>query len=508
MKSIYRLLQIMRVIIRYRLSDLLLNAIKLPVLKPLVYLTPWRYLPCAYKSQAVRIRLALEGLGAIFIKFGQTLSTRRDLLPADVGDELAKLQDTCPPFDGELAAQMIEVSLGKKLEEIFVFFDKKPLASASISQVHSARTLDGQEVVVKVLRPNIRAHVKKDLNLLASIAKLIHRHKPLLRAPEAVMELARILHYELDMLQEAANTDRLRRNFTNSELLYVPKVYWHLTTKQVLVSERIYGTPINDIAGLKVKNIDLKTLAENGVIIFFKQVFEHNFFHADMHPGNIFVSNSGKYNGVDFGIMGTLPEADLHHLSESFLGFFNGDYKRIAKAYLQVGYIRSDIDLNAFENSIASVCIPLLEKPLSEISFGKVLLSLLEEAKHFQIEVQPQLLLLDKTLLNIEGLGRQLYPQLDLWATAKPFLENLSRQKFKPKTVYQNLKQYAPEWLSTLPRLPQMSRTLVKELADNSHNQRRQIKQLTQLQQSFNQQKQYNKLLLILVFIIVALLFN
>lgn len=507
MKNFYRLLQIIKVVIRYHLAQPLLSSINLGILKPLIYLLPWHYLPLKHPEQAVRIRLALEDLGPIFVKFGQTLSTRQDLLPEDIGLELAKLQDTCPPFDSNEAIAMIERSLGVKIEQKFSRFDKEPLAAASIAQVHTAQTLLGDEVAIKVLRPHIRQKVDKDISLLASLARLIHRHKPLFRAPEAVSELKRILHNELDMIHEAANANRLAQNFKHSDLLYVPKVYWDLSSKQVLVSERIYGTPVNDIATLKVKGIDLKQLAENGVIIFFKQVFEHNFFHADMHPGNIFVGDNGQYHGVDFGIMGTLSEADLHYLSESFLGFFNQDYHRIALAHLEAQHISSDIDLAAFENALVGVCIPLLKKPLSEISFAKVLLSLLQEGKRFQIEAQPQLLLLDKTLFNVEGLGRQLYPELDLWSTAKPFLENLSQQKYQLKSLYRVLKKHAPEWLDTLPKLPQLSLATLRHLNDREIYAQQQAKQLQQLSQKIKQQNQQNRLLLTLICTIAAITF-
>ncbi len=505
MKPFYRLWKIIAVVIKYRLSDLLLDLLKLPTLKPLVYLTPWQYFPNKEQSEAVRIRLALEELGPIFIKFGQTLSTRRDLLPEQIGLELSKLQDTCPAFDSKQAVQMISQSLGGDLTEFFTRFDEKPLAAASIAQVHTAQTLSGDEVVVKVLRPNIKAIIDKDLALLAKLAQLIDTKKPLLRAPEAVLELRRILHNELDMVNEAANTDRLAKNFKNSDLLYVPKVYWALSTKQILVSERIYGTPVNDIATLRAKNIDLQTLARQGVIIFFTQVFEHNFFHADMHPGNIFVGDNGQYHGVDFGIMGTLSKTDLWYLSESFLGFFNEDYHRIAMAHLKAGHIKDTIDIDAFENSLAGVCIPLLKKPLSEISFGQVLMKLLGEAKRFDIEVQPQLLLLDKTLLNVEGLGRQLYPELDLWATAKPFLERLSKQKYQPEFIFKQCKQHLPEWINTLPSLPQLSHDVLSQLATASKNNTQQQTQLNALEVALKRQVKQNNLLLALLCAIAAL---
>ena len=446
MRDFLRLLRIVTILIRYRLDALLLSIPALKFFKPLLYLLPWHYLPLTRRPRGERIRLSLECLGPIFIKFGQTLSTRRDLLPDDVGLELSKLQDACPSFAGDVAVKIIEKSLAKKLEHIFTKFDKTPLASASIAQVHSALTLAGDAVVVKVVRPHIKAQIKRDIRLMYRFAKWLNKHPDGRRLSPvgAVSEFERIIYGELDMLNEAANANRLRTNFKHSNLLYVPKIYWDLSRENILVSERIYGTPISDVKTLKAKNINLQQLAENGVIIFFSQVFEHNFFHADMHPGNIFVGDDGKYLGVDFGIMGSLSEADKYYLTESFLGFFNEDYNRVARAHLDSGWVDEEIDLIAFENAISVVCTPLFKKNLNEISFGEVLLSLFKQAKRFNMHIQPQLLLLDKTLLNIEGLGRALYPNLDLWTTAKPFLEKLAKQKYQPRTLFRAFKARAP----------------------------------------------------------------
>ena len=505
MKNLFRLVQITSVLIRYRLDDLLLSTSFLKAFRWVLYLMPWHYLPLGKKPRAQRIRLALETLGPIFIKFGQTLSTRRDLLPEDIGLELAKLQDTCPPFDSKQAVAMVEASLraklGKTINELFARFDIEPLAAASIAQVHTAQTHAGDEVVVKVVRPNIKAEIDRDITLLYRLARHISKHPEgrRLNAPQVVAQFEKIIHNELDMINEAANTNRLRNHFLNSDLLYVPKVYWDLSTKQVLVLERIYGTPVNDIATLKAKNINLKKLAEDGVIIFFSQVFEHNFFHADMHPGNIFVADNGKYNGVDFGIMGSLTQADQHYLAESFLGFFNQDYRRIALAYVKSGWVKESVDLDAFENALAGVCIPLFQKPLGEISFGQILLSLLQEAKRFDMHIQPQLLLLDKTLLNIEGLGRQLYPELDLWSTAKPFLEKLSKQKYQAKHIFNTLKTQAPQWLDTLPFLPKLSTEVLNQLSHNAQNNRTQQAQLNQIEVLLKRQTKQNNLLLAMI---------
>ncbi len=495
MQNFVRLISIFIIIVRYRLDDLLLSTPVLKVFKPLIYLMPWHYFIANDKPRGERIRLGLEALGPIFIKFGQTLSTRGDLLPEDIHLELAKLQDKCPPFDSKEAISIVEKSLGAKIGELFKVFDIKPLAAASIAQVHSAITKSGNEVVLKIVRPNVAQQISKDISLMRLVAKILAKHPDgkRLNPKEVVLEFEKIITNELDMLNEAVNTDRLRKNFLNSNLLYVPKVYWDLSSRNILVSERIYGTAVNDIKTLQAKNINLKQLAENGVIIFFSQVFEHNFFHADMHPGNIFVADDGKYLGVDFGIMGSLSDLDKYYLAESFLGFFNKDYRRIALAYLKSGWVKDDIDIEAFTNAIAAVCTPLFQKPLDEISFGQVLLSLLQQAKRFDMYIQPQLILLDKTLLNIEGLGRQLYPKLDLWATAKPFLEKLSKQKYSPKQILKNLKQQAPEILAKLPELPVVASNILQTLEDGNKKHKLQIKQLQQINNKLEQQQNKQK---------------
>lgn len=471
MHNFVRLLAILRILMRYRIDALLLSASFLKCYKPLLYLTPWHYIPRKKRTKGQRIRLALEELGPIFIKFGQTLSTRRDLLPQDIGDELAKLQDACPAFDGEQAKAMIEQSLDGEVDKLFKNFDIQPLASASIAQVHTATTHQGDEVVVKVVRPNIEKTIKRDIALMYDLAKFVNKYpvSKKIRPSELVAEFEQIILTELNMLKEAENATQLRANFTGSDLLYVPKVHWDLCSENVLTTERIYGTPVGDIAKLKADGVDLKRLSEDGVIIFFTQVFKHNFFHADMHPGNIFVGPEGHYIGVDFGIMGVLNTSDKDFLADIFLAFFNQDYHGVAKAYVESGWANSTTDIRAFEKAIGRICEPMFKKSLDEISFGQVLMDLMTEAKNFDITVQPQLLLLDKTLLNIEGLGRQLYPKLDLWATAKPFLEDLVKEKYSMKSTLKKLKEKAPEILKEIPELPDLMINAFKQIDKIKH---------------------------------------
>ena len=497
MRSLLRLFGIFGVIIRYRLDTLILSTPLLKSFKPLLYLIPWYYFPIKKYTRAQRIRLALERLGPVFIKFGQTLSTRRDLLADDIGAELAKLQDSCPPFEVSKAKQVIEKSAGKSIEKLFASFENKPLASASIAQVHCAVTHSGDKVVVKVVRPGIKKQIERDIKVMYMLAKLVNKHHDgkRLRPLELTKEFENIIFKELNMMTEAANASLLRKNFHDSNMLYVPKIYWELTNPNVLVLERIYGVSVTDIDTLKSNNIDFKRLAENGVKIFFTQVFKDNFFHADMHPGNIFVAKDGKYVGVDFGIMGSLSEADQYYLAENFLAFFSQDYKRVAKAHLDSGWIAEDTNVLEFEAAIRSVCEPIFEKPLGEISFGLMLLSLFKEAKRFNIYIQPQLLLLDKTLLNIEGLGRILYPQLNLWETAKPFLEDLVAEKYSFKKYFKKLKYEAPQILKELPQLPILIINALKQI-DNHKNDNNFYKKQINIINKQLQKNSYNQTLI------------
>ncbi|ATG75440.1 ubiquinone biosynthesis regulatory protein kinase UbiB [Zobellella denitrificans] len=415
-------------------------------------------------SRGKRIRLALESLGPVFIKFGQMLSTRRDLLPLDIAEELALLQDRVPPFDGALARKQIERSLQHPIEALFDDFDERPLASASIAQVHTARLKTGQEIVIKVIRPGIEKVIEADVSLMYSMATLIARLVPerssRLRPVEVVEEYRKTLLDELNLLREAANAIQLRRNFEGSRTLYVPEIYPSYCHENVLVMERIYGIPVSDIEALEANGTNMKLLAERGVEVFFTQVFRDSFFHADMHPGNIFVSyehpEDPQWIGIDCGIVGTLNRDDKRYLAENFLAFFNRDYRKVAELHVESGWVPADTKVEEFESAIRTVLEPIFEKPLSEISFGHVLLNLFNTARRFNMAVQPQLVLLQKTLLYVEGVGRQLYPQLDLWKTAKPFLEDWMQQQVGYKAVINAVKEKAPFWAEKLPDLPEL----------------------------------------------------
>ena len=403
----------------------------------------------------------MEQLGPVFVKFGQMLSTRRDLLADDIALELALLQDKVPPFSSEDAVASIESSLEGKVAELFAQFDFEPLASASIAQVHGAVLHSGEQVVVKVLRPDIKKTIDRDLSLmymLADMASSFWSEGKRLRPREVVSEYEKTIYDELDMQREAANAAQLKRNFKDSCELYIPEVYWDYTRGEVMVMERIKGIPISDIEALSAAGIDMKKLAERGVNIFFTQVFQDNFFHADMHPGNIFVSEecplNPSYIAVDFGIVGTLTEEDRHYLSQNLLAFFDQDYHKVAKLHVESGWVPADTRVEEFESSIRTVCEPIFEKPLEEISFGQVLLRLFQTARRFEMEVQPQLVLLQKTLLNIEGLGRQLYPQLDIWQTARPVLKGFMIEQNSPLTVLREIKRNVPDWGRMMPEMP------------------------------------------------------
>jgi ubiquinone biosynthesis protein len=406
-----------------------------------------------------RLRRALETLGPIFVKFGQVLSTRRDLVPLDIADELALLQDRVPPFPSDLAVAEVERSLGKPIHVLFSGFEKDPVASASIAQVHIATLHDGTEVAVKVLRPAVEAAIARDLALLETAAGLVERFWAdgrRLKPREVIAEFARHLDDELDLMREAANASQLGRNFAGSPLLLVPAVYWDLCAQRVMVMERMHGTPISQVEMLRSKQIDIPALARAGVEIFFTQVFRHGFFHADMHPGNILVADDGRYIALDFGIMGTLTEVDKNYLAQNFLGFFNRDYRRVAQAHLDAGWVPAGTRVDQFEAAIRAVCEPIFARPLKEIYFGKLLLRLFQTSRRFNVEVQPQLVMLQKTLLNIEGLGRELDPDLDLWQTAKPFLERWMREQVGWRGLVRTIRHEAPFWAATLPQLPRL----------------------------------------------------
>ncbi|BCG14387.1 ubiquinone biosynthesis regulatory protein kinase UbiB [Vibrio sp. Vb5031] len=442
------------------------------------------------KPLGERLRLVLQELGPVWIKFGQMMSTRRDLFPPHIADPLALLQDQVAPFDGELAKKQMEQALGGPLEKWFTEFDIKPLASASIAQVHTARIKDtNQEVVLKVIRPDIRPVIDSDLKLMHRMARIVAGAMPearRLKPVEVVREYEKTLLDELDLRREAANAIQLRRNFEGSEELYVPEVFPDFSNETVMVSERIYGIQVSDIEGLKANGTNMKLLAERGVSVFFTQVFRDSFFHADMHPGNVFVKPEHPENpmwiGLDCGIVGTLNSEDKRYLAENFLAFFNRDYRRVAELHVDSGWVPADTNVDEFEFAIRIVCEPIFAKPLCEISFGHVLLNLFNTARRFNMEVQPQLVLLQKTLLYVEGLGRQLYPQLDLWETAKPFLEEWMMNQVGPQALVNAIKDRAPFWAEKLPELPELLYDSLKQ--GKAMNQR-----MDQLYQGYRQSK-------------------
>ncbi|MCK4742549.1 MAG: ubiquinone biosynthesis regulatory protein kinase UbiB [Sulfuriflexus sp.] len=457
LQQILRLIYINFVLTRHGLDEFIFATHLLRPLRFINLLLPWNWLRRVKAPRGERIRLALEDLGPIFVKFGQILSTRRDLLPDDIADELALLQDNVPSFSIQQSRAIIETAYGDKIENIFTTFTDEPLASASIAQVHSATLPNGDSVIVKVLRPNVEKIIRRDLVLLDYLARLAERfwsEGKRLRPCEVVEDYKHTILDELDLMREAANASQLKRNFEGSPDLYVPEIYWSLARKNVMVMERIHGHPVSDIKSLKAHGIDLKKLSERGVEIFFTQVFKHNFFHADMHPGNVFVADDGQYIAVDFGIMGTLSHDDQRYLAENFLAFFNRDYHRVAELHVESGWVPKTTRVEEFESAIRSVCEPIFERPLKDISFGNLLLRLFQTARRFDMPVQPQLVLLQKTLLNIEGLGRQLYPELDLWQTAKPFLERWMNEHIGWRGLVKSLKQNAPLMAEKLPEIP------------------------------------------------------
>jgi ubiquinone biosynthesis protein len=456
-----RLLQIHRVLVKHGLDEFVRGTRFAGPLRLAYLASPAAWFQLKHKgTRGERLRLALQELGPIFMKFGQALSTRRDLLPADIADELARLQDRVPPFDAAIARQIIEQALGKPVSEAFLQFDESPLAAATIAQVHTAQLQDGSEVVVKVVRPGIRERIDRDLEVLNALAVLAvqywnvgHKLKPI----EVVREYQKTILDELDLMREAANASQLRHNFAGSRLLYAPRVYFDLCRSNVMVMERVRGVQISDMEELRRRGTNIQRLAESGVEIFFTQVFRHNFFHADMHPGNIFVLTDDPqqpvYAAVDFGIVGTLDPRDQHYLAENFLAFFNHDFRRVAQLHIDSGWLPAGTRVDEVESAVRTVCEPIFNKPLKEISFAQVLIRLFEAAQRFDMEIQPQLILLQKTLFQIEGLGRQLYPELDLWKTAKPILEEWMRTRLSPLGVMR-------EWRKQLPDIGEAIRTV------------------------------------------------
>ena len=462
---IFRIIFIIFIVLKFRLDEffkLRKNSLLSILLYPLSLIKPKK------NNRAIRLRLALESLGPIFIKFGQMLSTRKDLLPNDIAIELSKLQDKVPPFEFEKVKQTIENAYSKKISSVFKEFNEKPVASASVAQVHFAILHNGEKVAVKILRPNIESEVKKDIKLLHLIANILYKiwsDGKRLKPDEVVSEFERHTQSELNLLLEAGHCSHLGENFKDKKLLVVPSVFWDYCHEKVMVMERMDGIPISNIDAIKKNKINLSELAKNGVEIFFTQVFRDGFFHADMHPGNIQVAKSGKYIAMDFGIMGTLNDQDKLYLAKNFAAFFKRDYREVARVHIESGWVPAETSIDEFENAIRSVCEPIFNKPLKDISFGKLLIRLFQTSKKFNMEIQPQLTMLQKTLLNVEGLGRELDPNLDLWVTARPFLENWLKEQIGPKNLINRIKKEFPNWVDIAPQLPTLLHAYL-----NNHN--------------------------------------
>jgi len=468
---LFRLLRINFVLMRYNIDEIILGTHWLYPLRFLIYFNPYYWVLDKKLSRGERIRRALEELGPIFVKMGQIISTRRDLLPDDIYTELAKLQDRVPPFSGVEAKKIIENALGCRIENVFSAFELQALASASIAQVHAGTLLSGEAIVVKVLRPNIGKIIARDIDLLMTFAKIAEKYLTQtkdFKPRQLVNEVAQTLQDELDLMREGANASQLRRNFSDSKILYVPKIYWEHCRSNILVMERIYGIPIHDIERLRKANINLKKLAERGLEIFFTQVFRDSFFHADLHPGNIFVNDSDPQNPtyivVDFGIVGSLSQNDQRYLAENMVAFFKRDYQRVAELHIDCGWIPPHTRIDQFEGAIRSVSEPIFELPLRDISFGKLLLRLFQVARRFHINIQPQLVLLQKTLLSIEGLSRHLAPDLDLWATASPQIEKWLKKQVGVKAFLSRIKNNLPLWSEQLPEIPSLLHDVLYEI--------------------------------------------
>ncbi|MFK7957187.1 MAG: ubiquinone biosynthesis regulatory protein kinase UbiB [Lysobacterales bacterium] len=459
-RQLRRLAGIASVLAKYRLEDILANTSLSRMAKAIAWVQPWRA-KATDEPLGRRLRMALDDLGPIFVKLGQMLSTRRDLLPKDIADELAMLQDQVAPFPGDQARAAVEKALGEPISEVFAKFEDNALASASVAQVHAAELKNGDKVVVKVLRPGIAKKVRRDLELITIIAGMADRYWAAaahVRPLELVAELAGTLKNELNLQREAANASQLKRNFADDRELYVPAIYWDYTHKQVMVMERVYGIPIDNVDELRGAGVDMKLLAERGNRIFYTQVFRDNFFHADMHPGNILVDvtdpKDPTYIALDFGIVGSMPSEHLHYLAENFLAFFNQDYRRVAALHIEAGWIPATSRIDQVESAVRAVCEPQLAKPLSEISFAQVLFQLFDVARQFELTAQPELILLQKTLLNIEGVGRQVYPELDIWTTSKPVMEKIMADRLGVDAAAKDLQQRLPAWMARTPKVP------------------------------------------------------
>ncbi len=484
------------VVLRYGLDELLLSGFPNPLLRALrSVITIGRNLKA---PRGQRLREALEALGPIFVKFGQVLSTRRDLMPPDIAEELARLQDRVPPFPSQIAVATIERAFGQKLDQVFASFDQQPVASASIAQVHFAVLHDGREVAVKVLRPGMLPVIDKDLGLMRLMAGWVEKFSAdgkRLKPREVVAEFDKYLHDELDLVREASNAAQLRRNMSDLDLVLIPEMYWDWCRTEVLVMERMKGVPISQVARLREAGVDIPKLARDGVTIFFTQVFRDGFFHADMHPGNIQVSldpaTFGRYISLDFGIVGTLTQFDKEYLAQNFTAFFRRDYKRVAELHIESGWVPEDTRVDELEAGIRSVCEPYFDRPLKEISLGMVLMRLFQISRRFNVEIQPQLVLLQKTLLNIEGLGRELDPELDLWSTAKPFLERWMIDQLGPRMFWQQLKAEAPQYAKLIPELPRLLHDFLRQRKGDESRE---------LQALLTEQRRTNRLLQALIY--------
>lgn len=506
MRHLLRLSVIAFTALRFGLDELVLSSFEQRWLRVLAKVVSFGRRLDAPRGR--RLREALEHLGPIFVKFGQVLSTRRDLLPLDVADELAQLQDNVPPFPAEQSVALIEAAFGRPISQLFDHFDREPVASASIAQVHFGVLKGGREVAVKVLRPGILDVIDDDMSLLRTVAAWVDRHSAdgrRLKPREVVAEFDKYLHDELDLVREAASAAQLRRNMAGLKLVMIPEMVWDLCRPGVIVMERMKGVPIGQVARLREAGIDFKKLARDGVTIFFTQVFRDGFFHADMHPGNIQVSLApetfGRYIALDFGIIGTLTESDKDYLAQNFIAFFRRDYKRVAELHVESGWVPADTRIDELEGAIRSVCEPYFDRPLREISLGQVLLRLFQTSRRFNVQIQPQLVLLQKTLLNIEGLGRQLDPELDLWSTAKPFLERWMTEQVGWRGLKQRLQDEAPRYAKLLPELP---RLLHDALAAQARSAQAQAVQQAQWTALLVEQRRTNRLLQAIAFIVVG----
>ena len=497
MRNLRRLVAINFTLARFGLDEVILSLHFMRPLYLLGLINPFNWFRNKQYSQAERLRLCIESLGPIFIKFGQMMSTRRDLFGDEIADELEKLLDRVPPFPRAQACAIVEQQLGMSLQKAFAHFDESEIASASIAQVYGAELHDGRQVIVKIVRPGIEAEIRRDIDVLLMLAKLADRYwseagrvKPI----AIVREFETTIMNELDLMREAANASELRRNFDASADLYVPEVHWDLCRSRVMVMERIHGIPVSDIKQLRAHEVNFESLSRKGVEIFFTQVFRHNYFHADMHPGNIFVSRENpadpQYIAVDFGIMGSLSSSDQRYLAENFVAFFNRDYRRVAELHVDSGWVDHDTRIDEFEAAIRSVCEPIFQRPLAEISFGMLLLRLFQTARSFNMEIQPQLLLLEKTFLHVEGIGRQLYPELNLWDTAKPFLERWLSEQLGTRALIQGLKKNLPYIAEHLPDLPQLAFKTLDRLANDELRVELRSQQLDELKRELRRSNQ------------------